>query len=302
MSFDLYFAGIQALELDEYLSSKNAHRLFSYADKPKKRLQMFNDCESKIFMDSGAFGVAHSGKQITIDEYIDFINETPRVTLFAALDVIPWPVLDTENARISAEQSWENYIHMIERVKPEYKDKIVPTYHYGEDFKYLRRMLQGHEGYKPPYIAFGGRGGVHTDKLYGSLDTFFKVIKEERPDVKTHAFGITVLKLLESYPFTSADSTSYLQTAVNGGIFLECLNGRMIKISNQTIKDTQHYKHKQQEIKDLIDKEIEKYGYTVDDLAESFRARFRFNIDYFLRWQKSYEYKPVKKVVRKKLF
>ena len=302
MSFDLYFAGIQALELDEYLSSKNAHRLFSYADKPKKRLQMFNDCESKIFMDSGAFGVAHSGKQITIDEYIDFINETPRVTLFAALDVIPWPVLDTENARISAEQSWENYIHMIERVKPEYKDKIVPTYHYGEDFKYLRRMLQGHEGYKPPYIAFGGRGGVHTDKLYGSLDTFFKVIKEERPDVKTHAFGITVLKLLESYPFTSADSTSYLQTAVNGGIFLECLNGRMIKISNQTIKDTQHYKHKQQEVKDLIDKEIEKYGYTVEDLAESFRARFRFNIDYFLRWQKSHEYKPVKKVVRKKLF
>ena len=302
MSFDLYFAGIQALELDEYLSSKNAHRLFSYADKPKKRLQMFNDCESKIFMDSGAFGVAHSGKQITIDEYIDFINETPRVTLFAALDVIPWPVLDTENARISAEQSWENYIHMIERVKPEYKDKIVPTYHYGEDFKYLRRMLQGHQGYKPPYIAFGGRGGVHTDKLYGSLDTFFKVIKEERPDVKTHAFGITVLKLLESYPFTSADSTSYLQTAVNGGIFLECLNGRMIKISNQTIKDTQHYKHKQQEVKDLIDKEIEKYGYTVEDLAESFRARFRFNIDYFLRWQKSYEYKPVKKVVRKKLF
>ena len=302
MSFDLYFAGIQALELDEYLSSKNAHRLFSYADKPKKRLQMFNDCESKIFMDSGAFGVAHSGKQITIDEYIDFINETPRVTLFAALDVIPWPVLDTENARISAEQSWENYIHMIERVKPEYKDKIVPTYHYGEDFKYLRRMLQGHEGYKPPYIAFGGRGGVHTDKLYGSLDTFFKVIKEERPDVKTHAFGITVLKLLESYPFTSADSTSYLQTAVNGGIFLECLNGRMIKISNQTIKDTQHYKHKQQEVKDLIDKEIEKYGYTVEDLAESFRARFRFNIDYFLRWQKSYDYKPVKKVVRKKLF
>ena len=302
MSFDLYFAGIQALELDEYLSSKNAHRLFSYADKPKKRLQMFNDCESKIFMDSGAFGVAHSGKQITIDEYIDFINETPRVTLFAALDVIPWPVLDTENARISAEQSWENYIHMIERVNPEYKDKIVPTYHYGEDFKYLRRMLQGYEGYKPPYIAFGGRGGVHTDKLYGSLDTFFKVIKEERPDVKTHAFGITVLKLLESYPFTSADSTSYLQTAVNGGIFLECLNGGMIKISNQTIKDTQHYKHKQQEVKDLIDKEIEKYGYTVEDLAESFRARFRFNIDYFLRWQKSYEYKPVKKVVRKKLF
>lgn len=301
MSFDLYFAGIQALELDEYLSSKNAHRLFSYADKPKKRLQMFNDCQSKIFMDSGAFGVAHSGKQITLDEYINFINETPRVTLFACLDVIPWPTLTQETAKISAEQSWQNYVYMIQRVKPEYKDKIVPVYHYGEDFKYLKQMLEGYQGYKPPYIAYGGRGGIHTKQLYSSLDTFFDIIKETRRDVKTHAFGITVLKLLESYPFTSADSTSYLQTAVNGGIFIECLN-RMIKISEQTLKDPQNYEHKDSHIKELITDEINKYGYTVQELKESFRARFRFNIDYFLRWQKSYTYVEKVKVRRKTLF
>ncbi len=301
MSFDLYFAGIQALELDEYLSSKNAYRLFSYADKPKKRLQMFNDCQSKIFMDSGAFGVAHSGKQITLDEYINFINETPRVTLFACLDVIPWPTLTQETAKISAEQSWKNYCYMIERVKPEYKDKIVPVYHYGEDFKYLKQMLHGYEGYKSPYIAYGGRGGIHTKHLYSSLDKFFDIIKDTRPNVKTHAFGITVLKLLESYPFTSADSTSYLQTAVNGGIFVECLN-RMIKISEQTLKDPQNYEHKDSHIKDLITQEINNYGYTVQELKESFRARFRFNIDYFLRWQKSYTYVEKVKVRRKTLF
>ena len=301
MSFDLYFAGIQALELDEYLSSKNAHRLFSYADKPKKRLQMFNDCQSKIFMDSGAFGVAHSGKQITLDEYINFINETPRVTLFACLDVIPWPTLTQETAKISAEQSWKNYCYMIERVKPEYKDKIVPVYHYGEDFKYLKQMLHGYEGYKSPYIAYGGRGGIHTKHLYSSLDKFFDIIKDTRPNVKTHAFGITVLKLLESYPFTSADSTSYLQTAVNGGIFVECLN-RMIKISEQTLKDPQNYEHKDSHIKDLITQEINNYGYTVQELKESFRARFRFNIDYFLRWQKSYTYVEKVKIRRKTLF
>ena len=179
MSFDLYFAGLQALELDEYLSSKNAHRLFSYADKPKKRLQMFHDTQSKIFMDSGAFGVAHSNKEITIDEYIKFINETPRVNLFACLDVIPWPQLDTHTAKESAEKSWENYCYMLEHVKPEYKDKIVPVYHYGEDFKYLYQILKGYNGYKPKYIAYGGRGGVHTNKLYESLDQFFKIIKEE---------------------------------------------------------------------------------------------------------------------------
>ena len=301
MSFDLYFAGIQALELDEYLSSKNCHRLFSYADKPKKRLQMFHDCQSKIFMDSGAYGVAHSGKEITLDEYINFINETPRVNLFACLDVIPWPTLTVETSNQSAEQSWNNYVYMIEKVKPEYRDKIVPTYHYGENFKYLRRMLQGHEGYKPPYIAFGGRGGVHTNKLYESLTEFFHVIKQERPDVKTHAFGITVLKLLETYPFTSADSTSYLQTAVNGGIFLECLN-KMIKISIQTKKDPLNYLHMDPKLKQIINEEIEKYGYTVEELQDSFRSRFKFNIDYFIRWQKNYEFKGNTKTVRKRLF
>lgn len=300
--FDLYFAGMQALELDEYLVSKNGNRLFSYAEKSQKtRMQMYNDCQSKIFLDSGAFGVAHSGKEITLDEYIQFINENPRVNLFACLDVIPWPDKTVESTKESADKSWENYCYMIEHVKPEYRDKIVPTYHYGEDFIYLSQMLKGHNGYKPPYIAYGGRAGIHTRHLYNSLDTFFEIIKKERLDVKTHAFGITVLKLLEQYPFTSADSTSYLKTAINGGIYVECLN-KMVKISNQTKKDPLNYEHCDNQIKSLIKEEIVRYGYTEEELKESFRARFRFNIDYFLRWQKSYEYKPKTKVKRKKLF
>lgn len=301
MSFDLYFAGIQALELDEYLSSKNAHRLFSYADKPKKRLQMFHDTQSKIFMDSGAFGVAHSNKEITIDEYIQFINETPRVNLFACLDVIPWPQLDTHTAKESAEKSWENYIYMLEHVKPEYKDKIVPVYHYGEDFKYLFQILKGYNGYKPKYIAYGGRGGVHTNKLYESLDQFFKIIKEEYPEVKTHAFGITVLKLLEKYPFTSCDSTSYLKTAVNGSIYVECFT-KTIKISKQTIKDPLNYLHFNDHLKEIIEKEVKQYGYTIEELQESFRSRFKFNIDYFLRWQKKYKFEQKDSIKKKKLF
>ena len=301
MSFDLYFAGLQALELDEYLSSKNAHRLFSYADKPKKRLQMFHDTQSKIFMDSGAFGVAHSNKEITIDEYIKFINETPRVNLFACLDVIPWPQLDTHTAKESAEKSWENYIYMLEHVKLEYKDKIVPVYHYGEDFKYLYQILKGYNGYKPKYIAYGGRGGVHTNKLYESLDQFFKIIKEEYPEVKTHAFGITVLKLLEKYPFTSCDSTSYLKTAVNGSIYVECFT-KTIKISKQTIKDPLNYLHLNDHLKEIIEKEVKQYGYTIEELQESFRSRFKFNIDYFLRWQKKYKFEQKDSIKKKKLF
>ena len=47
---------------------------------------------------------------------------------------------------------------------------------------------------------------------------------------------------------------------------------------------------------------IEKYGYTVEELQDSFRSRFKFNIDYFIRWQKNYEFKGNTKTVRKRLF
>ena len=296
MSFDLYFAGIQALELDEYLSSKNCHRLFSYADKPKKRLQMFHDCQSKIFMDSGAYGVAHSGKEITLDEYINFINETPRVNLFACLDVIPWPTLTVETSNQSAEQSWNNYVYMIEKVKPEYRDKIVPTYHYGENFKYLRRMLQGHEGYKPPYIAFGGRGGVHTNKLYESLTEFFNVIKQERPDVKTHAFGITVLKLLETYPFTSADSTSWIMIGANGNI--------LTPFGLVTVSDSQQHL-KNHISNNLGEKQLNKYlqsiGIELELVRTDYKYRMLVNLIYLKNWADNYVYKG-SSINRKKLF
>lgn len=298
MKFDLYFAGIQALELDEYLSSKNCCRLMSYADKPYSRLKMYDECQSKVFMDSGAFGVAHSGKIITLDEYIEFINNTPRPDLFACLDVIPWP-LNEETAIESSNKSWENYVYMLEHVKDEYKHKIIPTYHYGENFDTLERMLDGHNGYKPPYIAFGGRNGVHTKHLYSCLDKFFEIIKQKRPDVKTHAFGITVLELLEQYPFTSADSTSYLQTAINGSIFTNAVG--VVKLSDRTLKDPKNFEHKPDQYKQLVEDEIKSYGYDINELKESFRVRLRYNVDYFVRWQESYTYKPRTKIKRKSL-
>lgn len=295
--FDLYFAATSTSELEDYFVSKDAHRLFSYAEKPGKKLQKYEGNNSKIFIDSGAFGVAHSGKTISLDEYINFINETPRGTIFAALDVIPWPEKDQQAVNESAEKSWENYLYMLEHVKPEYKDKIVPAYHYGEDPKYIRKLLEGYNGYKPPYIAYGGRGGVNTKDLYDSLDNFFKLIKEIRPDVKVHAFGITVFKVLERYAFTSCDSTSYIQTAINGSIFTECLK-RPIKVSTNTEKDPKHFKHETAQIQKLVLDEIEKYGYKMEDLATSHNSRLHYNVDYFIRWQKSFKYEEKKKVYK----
>ena len=77
---------------------------------------------------------------------------------------------------------------------------------------------------------------------------------------------------------------------------------KMIKISIQTKKDPLNYLHMDPKLKQIINEEIEKYGYTVEELQDSFRSRFKFNIDYFIRWQKNYEFKGNTKTVRKRLF
>lgn len=293
--FDLYFVGTQNKEHDEYMIKKNCSRLFSYAEKPFYTIKRYLEHPNKLFIDSGAFSIANKvrrGKNLTIDDYIEFINSNTRPDLYASFDVIPRP-LTTETAKNSAEQSLNNYLYMLDKLdKPE---KLIPVYHYGEDFKYLEKILE----LKPNYIAFGGRGGISTKYLYTCLDTFFDILKGS--NVKTHAFGITVLNLLEQYPFTSADSTSYQKVATMGGIFLESLN-TTIKISTSTLNDNNHYQYQKEDIKKLINEEIEKYGYNLQDLQTSTNRRIEFNVDYFTRWAENYQYKPRQKITRKALF
>ena len=293
--FDLYFVGTQNKEHDEYMIKKNCSRLFSYAEKPFYTIKRYLEHPNKLFIDSGAFSIANKvrrGKNLTIDDYIEFINSNTRPDLYASFDVIPRP-LTTETAKNSAEQSLNNYLYMLDKLdKPE---KLIPVYHYGEDFKYLEKILE----LKPNYIAFGGRGGISTKYSYTCLDTFFDILKGS--NVKTHAFGITVLNLLEQYPFTSADSTSYQKVATMGGIFLESLN-TTIKISTSTLNDNNHYQYQKEDIKKLINEEIEKYGYNLQDLQTSTNRRIEFNVDYFTRWAENYQYKPRQKTTRKALF
>ena len=291
---DLYFAGAQTLEVDQHIVNKNGNRLFSYVDLPKNRLELFTNSNCKVFMDSGAFGVAHSNKQVTLDNYIDFINNNPKVTLFAALDVIP-KEKTTLMSKESAKKSWENYCYMIRNVKPEFREKIIPSYHFSEPIEFVENMLKGVDGFIPPYIAYGGRVGTPTKHLYNSLDNFFDVIERVKPDTKVHGFGITVLEILEKYPFTSADSTSWLKTAVNGSIFSDKLN-KSIKISAKTFKDPLHYSCLHPHLQEILLNEIKEYNFNLEALQNDVKERLKYNIDYFYRWTQNYKYTPRPKI------
>jgi hypothetical protein len=141
-----------------------------------------------------------------------------------------------------------------------------------------------------PYIGVGGRHGVNRkahDLYYGNL---FKIVKKSKnPNVKIHAFGMTVLDLLEKYPFYSADSTTWLMLGVNGNIQTKTCG----TISVSEVK--KHNKNSAWHLpKDLYNKlltEIEERGFTLKELSENYRLRHKFNALYYKEWADNYQFK-----------
>lgn len=303
MGFNLYLAGGDSVPL-QLTKEDNVGILTTFADGPKAVKKFIDKRHCKTFCDSGAYGAAHSGKEINLDQYIEFINNTPECEVFAVLDEIPWPVLDASTARISADNTWKNYVYMLERVKDEYKDKLVCAYHYGEPFEHLKRILEGVDGYKPSYIAFGGRAGVSTAKLYNVLDNdFWRIIKNSsNPNVKVHGFGITVFTMLERYPWYSADSTTWLRTGIAGNIHSRHFKGSVINISNQRQGDLNHLFHKPKEIQKLVFDEIESLGFNFDELVNDYKKRHEWNCLYYKDWADNFTYVEQNRSQRKSLF
>lgn len=158
----------------------------------------------ELFLDSGAFSAESQKVHIDINEYIDFIKEHEEVIdVYANLDVIG-----------NAEATWKNQMIMEKAgLKP------LPVFHYGEDLKWLKKLLD--KGYD--YISLGGMVPISTKDLFHWLDDLFSNYLTDHsgmPIVKVHGFGLTVLRLMLRYPWYSVDSTSWVVTGRMGAIFI----------------------------------------------------------------------------------
>ena len=306
MGFNLYLAGGDSVPL-ELKKDDNVGILTTYADGSKAVKKFIDKRHCKTFCDSGAYGVAHSGKKINIDEYIKFINETPECDVFAVLDEIPWTDGEKDDAlyRRAADGTWKNYTYMIEHVKPEYLDKLVCAFHFGEPKDALHRIIAGYKGYKPKYIALGGRAGVSTKDLYSYLDNrFWKWVREsENPDIKIHAFGVTVFEMLERYPWYSADSTTWLRTGIAGNIHSRHIGNSVMNISDRPErKNESHFMSKAPELREKILHEIESRGFTMDELVTDYKKRHEWNCLYYKDWADNFVYTPKKIISKTPLF
>lgn len=291
--FDLYFAGSDNPAWREYLIAEKANRLASWInDKNVIDAWIENKAQGKLFVDSGAFSAHTVGKEVDIDEYINFLNSVDDyIYIAASLDKIPGVFRQVKTRKQCLEApliGWENYLYIRERVKS--PDKILPVFHQNEDYDWLITMLETKfDGKHIPYIGVSPANDRSTKEKNEWFETVFRMIgQSSNPNVKTHAFGMTSLPVLERYPFTSADSTSWIMTGANGGIMTP--NGTVV-VSEKQKDNPQHIIHQTNaEIKQV--KELcEKYEFKFDDLVVSYQERCKFNIAYLMDWCKNYTFK-----------
>jgi len=170
-----------------------------------------------LLLDSGAFSAWNNGKAIDLDHYIAFIKANiEHIEHYVNLDVIPGEFGRTPSpseVEVSAEQGWANMLRMeAEGLRP------IPVFHMGEQFKWLRRMVE----HGCPYIGISPANDRPTKAKAVWLDRVFDQITDAAgwPLVRTHAFGVTSIDLLIRYPWYSADSTTWIMIAARGKILL----------------------------------------------------------------------------------
>lgn len=158
----------------------------------------------ELFLDSGAFSAWKQGTPIDINAYIDFVKTHEKnIALYAVLDVIGDAKGTLKNQKIMEEAG----------LNP------LPTFHFGEDFKYLHYYID--HGYE--YIALGGLASMGAkSQMFDFLDQCFDIICDDDgiPKVKVHGFAVTSLKAMKRYPWYSVDSTTWLMTARMGSMIV----------------------------------------------------------------------------------
>ena len=82
---DLYMAGSTFKELNGWLREKNYNKLLSQLndrgtiEEWRDALRQNRQCQSKLFIDSGAFTAHTKGAELDVDEYIQYLNENEDV-------------------------------------------------------------------------------------------------------------------------------------------------------------------------------------------------------------------------------
>lgn len=291
----IFLAGNVNKVIFDYITENNYLKLHSYL-REKTWVEKFFKQGHKFFIDSGAFTFVQMKKGLCkaptyiqnmteeqyIENYIQWINKWEDNIIFAAqLDSIPQDTSKEEVQR-SADKTWENYQFMIKKVNN--PDIILPVYHFGEDVSNLHRFID----FGCKYIAIGGMANKSQPKRREFCNMLFEEIKKSsNPNVMTHAFGMTSYKILEEFPFTSCDSTSWT-VAPNFGSVKSPWG--VLFTSPKKIHDPLHILNQDLDVIEEFEEHIAEMGLTLK-LLEDYKYRQIYAIHHMMKWAENYKYK-----------
>ena len=308
MGFDLYFAGSHSKQTEQYFIDNNYNRLFSQLNDRTLIYKYIeakkNGWTGKLLIDSGAFSVHRSNKTVDIDEYIQFLNEQHNwLDYYIQVDDIPgkWGQPKTkEQLAESPKKSWQNYLYMRGKLVEPYK--LLPVFHQGEDFFYLKQILEyiDEDGHQIPYICISSNKEYPTPLRLVFYRQCYEIIQaSSNPNIKVHCLGTQARVQCESFPFTSSDATSWVVTAANGNIFTKW--GSMY-ISDKGIADKSHILNDKVSA-DILEEYFKSEGFTLDEIKSDYNKRTEWNIHYLGKWSKEeYVYRGPKKFTSNYLF
>lgn len=293
-----YMSGAYNQELKRSL---NVDQLFSVYLEKRLIIDTINykkdhpEYTARIMVDSGAFSFYQQSKKkghiLTdqemydyTDDYLKFLNEYGQdLEVFVGVDSVPDP--DNVNPDY-ARKTWENYLYMYDRLKPEIRHKLIPVFHFGEDFKWLKNMLEyvHADGTHLDYIGLAISLEGTTKVRINWANACRKMINESsNPNVKTHAFGVGVKSVLDHIDVTSTDATSWVKRAAYGMISINDKTIYVSEIQEQKLNG-HHYSERNAAYRDSVEDIIKSRGFTLEELKTDPYARAKFNILDTLDW------------------
>lgn len=225
----------------------------------------------QVFLDSGAYSSFSKGIEVDIRGYCEYIKRHPEiievddgVLLASVLDAVGDPL-----------KTWQNQQTMEQLgVRP------LPCFHYGEDERYLEWYIANYS-----YITLGGMVPIATPQLVHWLDRIWENYLTDgsgRPRLKVHGFGLTTLMLMERYPWYSVDSSSWVQTAANGGILVPGLGTIQVSTSSPTAKQANRHIDTIPSIqREAVVRRLAEEGFEMERLQREYASRWAYNCHAF---------------------
>ncbi|WAX22411.1 queuine tRNA-ribosyltransferase [Pseudomonas phage MiCath] len=245
------------------------HILESWHYVGKQRfVDAMREDNASIFLDSGAFSAYTLGIELSVAEYVDYIQRNMDI-LRVEDGVVMASVLDGIGDPL---QTYRNQLEMEMRgFKP------LPCFHAGEDERYLEWYVANYE-----YITLGGMVGSSTKQLMIWLDRVwdrYLVDGAGRAKIKVHGFGITSIPIMERYPWYSCDSSSWIQSASFGSIVTPKHGPISVSEKSPSRHDAgQHVATLTQIEQDYILQMLEEQGFTYERLSTVYQSRAAYNL------------------------